>query len=224
MQLSELFTENFFKNPKFPNFVDQLESTSELFKTELPKGVSRKKLFTFISLMYDPASELRKNISNLPQRKTLAAIASGFTLNADNKFSEETENVLVGANQETARMMAEYCMLAQGMDFTAYTAYSRIFIELVSMSHKSTKKDTIMLIGKVREETEKIEKKIFGGDEILQMKKALYLSSKSISLNLQMEDIIERMEKGDDLSEFNPYQDNYKPNPLKYAGEQLPQE
>jgi hypothetical protein len=223
MNLSELFTEHFFQNPKSPNFVEQLESASEFFKAELPKGVNRKKLFTFISLMYDPASELRKNIANLPQRKTLAAIASGFTLTPDNKFAEEIEDVLIGKCVDVDRMIAEYCLLAQNMDFTAYTAYSRIFIELVAMSHQSTKKDTIMLIGNVRGEIEKIERKMFAGDEVEAMRKQLYLASKSISLNLQMEDVIDRMEKGDNLAEFNPYGD-YQPNKLTYAGDEIPKE
>jgi hypothetical protein len=223
MLLSDLFTENFFANPKSPNFVEQLESASEFFKAELPKNVNRKKMFTFVALMYDPASELRKNIANLPQRKTLSAITSGFALNSDNKFSEEMENVLIGKCIEVNRMIAEYCLLAQNMDFTAYTAYTRIFIELVAMSHQSTKKDTILLIGNVRGEIEKIERKMFAGDEAEAMRKQLYLASKSISLNLQMEDIVERIEKGDLLAEFNPYGD-YQPNKLTYAGDEIPKE
>ena len=219
MELSEVFTDNFYQNPKSPDFVKQLESASEYFKADLPKGVNRKKFFTFTCLMLDPASELKKNITSLPQRKTLAALAAGFTLDSDNKFTPDIESVLVGANMDAARMQSEYAMLSMGMDFAAYTFYTRIFVELVAMSHQNAKKDTVLLIGKVRDETEKIERKIFGGDEVLQMKKALYLSSKSMSLNLQMEDIIDRITQGDDLSEFNPYPENYRPNKITYAGE-----
>ena len=219
MELSEVFTENFYQNPKSPDFVKQLESASEYFKADLPKGVNKKKYFTFVALMLDPSSELKKNITSLPQRKTLAALAAGFTLDSDNKFTPDIESVLVGANMDAARMQSEYAMLSMGMDFAAYTFYTRIFVELVAMSHQNAKKDTVLLIGKVRDETEKIERKIFGGDEVLQMKKALYLSSKSMSLNLQMEDIIDRIAQGDDLSEFNPYPDGYKPSKITYAGE-----
>lgn len=219
MTLNEIFTDNFFANPKSADFVKQLESASEYFKADLPKGVNKKKYFTFVALMLDPSSELKKNITSLPQRKTLAALAAGFTLDSDNKFTPDIESVLVGANMDAARMQSEYAMLSMGMDFAAYTFYTRIFVELVAMSHQNAKKDTVLLIGKVRDETEKIERKIFGGDEVLQMKKALYLSSKSMSLNLQMEDIIDRIAQGDDLSEFNPYPDGYKPSKITYAGE-----
>ena len=69
-----------------------------------------------------------------------------------------------------------------------------------------------------------MEKKIFGGDEVSLMRKALYLSSRKVGLNIRMEDIVERLEKGDDLADFNPYGNNYKPNKLTYAGEGVPED
>lgn len=222
MQLSEFYTDKFYANPKDKNFVEQLEKASDVFKVDI-KNVNKKKLFTYIALMYDLASEARRNISQLNQRKLICALAAGFQLNSDNKFNEYIENVLCGANVEAARMMTEYCMLSQGMDFTAYTAYSRIFTELVAQSHQKTAKDTVTLIGTVRKEISNLEDKIFGGDEITNMRKSLYITSKSVSLNLQMEDIIDRIAKGDDLSDFNPYPAQYKPQKLKYAGDYIPE-
>lgn len=225
MNLNELYTESFFKNPKSPNFVEQLESASEFFKAELPKGVNRKKVLTFISIMYDPASELRKNVSNLAQRKTLAALASGFSLDADNKFPKEIEDVLVGADANVARMIAEYCYLSHGLDFIVYTSYNRIFTEVIAMSFKQDKaKDSIALIGKLKSEIEEVERKIFGGDEVLLMRKALYLSSKKMSIGLQMEDIIDRIEKGENLDDLNPYPNNYTTAPLKFVGDAITEE
>ncbi len=225
MNLNELYTESFFKNPKSPNFVEQLESASEFFKAELPKGVNRKKVLTFISIMYDPASELRKNVSNLAQRKTLAALASGFSLDSGNKFPKEIEDVLVGVDANVARMIAEYCYLSHGLDFIVYTSYNRIFTEVIAMSFKQDKaKDSIALIGKLKSEIEEVERKIFGGDEVLLMRKALYLSSKKMSIGLQMEDIIDRIEKGENLDDLNPYPNNYTTAPLKFVGDAITEE
>ena len=224
MELKELFTEKFFANPKSPDFLTRLESSSDFFKAELPKSVNRKKLLTFVAIMYDPESELRRNISNLPQRKTLAALASGFVLDADNKFPKEIEDVLVGTNENVARMVSEYCYLSHGLDFVVFSTYTRIFADVIAMSFKQDKaKDSIALISKLKSEIEDVERKIFGGDEVQTMRRALYLSSKQVSLNLQMEDIVERLEKGGDLSDFNPYGD-YKTNKLKYAGERIPED
>lgn len=222
MELSEFNTKGFFADPKSPTFVEDLEKASDIFKVEI-KGVNHRKLLVYIALMYDLASEARRNISQLNQRKFVCAVASGFLLK-DNKFSEDVESAICGANDDAARMMTEYCMLSQGIDFTAYTAYSRIFTELVAQSYQKTTKDTVGVLGIVRKEISGLEDKMFGGDEVQNMRRSLYLSSKSVALNLQMEDIIDRIAKGDDLSEFNPFPDGYLPNKLTYAGETAPEE
>lgn len=218
--LQDVDTSSFSFDPKQKNFVEKLESSSEYFKAELPKGVNKKKYFTYLSLLYEPKSELRRTISVLPQRKVMCALTAGFELKPpDNKFSEEVENVLIGADMNAARMASEYCLIVQGMDMALYTFYARVFVELVAISHdKSRVKDVVNIISKVKKETESLETKILGEENSPQLRKALYLSSKSISLNLQMEDIVERIAKGDDLAEFSPY-GNYKPEKIRYAGE-----
>jgi hypothetical protein len=224
MELKEFFTEKCFKNPKSPDFVESLEASSEVFRAPLPKEVNRKKFFTFVVLCLDPESELRKNVASLPQRKTLAAIAAGFHLDDNNRFNPVVESVLVGENETAARIMAEYCFLAAGLEFVVYTSYVRIFAEVVAMSFKADKaKDSVALISKLKQEIEESERKIFGGDEVSNMKKALYLSSKQVVLNIRPEDMVEKLEKGEALDEFNPY-GNYKTNKLTYAGEGIKEE
>jgi hypothetical protein len=222
-QLTEFYTEKFYANPKSKNFVEQLEKASEVFKVEL-KNVNKKKFLTYAVLMYDLSSEARRNISQLNQRKFICAVAAGFQLGADNKFSPEVEDALCGANLDAARMCAEYCLLSQSADYVSYTWYIRVFMESISQSQQKSKKDDVALIGKLREEITKLESKIYGGDEVQEMRRSLYLSSKSVSLNLQMEDIIDRIAKGEDLEDFNPYPQNYKPGKLTYAGETAPEE
>jgi hypothetical protein len=221
MDIKDVNTSAFTFDPKQKDFVEKIESASEYFKAELPKGVNRKRYFTYLCLLYDPQSEFRKTISVLPQRKVMCALTAGFELKPpDNKFSEEVEKVLVGEDLNAARMASEFCLIVQGMDMALYTFYARVFVELVAVSHSKGEKikDIVTVISKVKQETESLEKKILGEENSLQLRKALYLSSKSISLNLQMEDIVERIAKGDDLSEFSPY-GNYKPEKIRYAGE-----
>lgn len=222
MDIKDISTKNFVFEPTDKELVARLEGISDYFKADLK--VNKRKYFIYLCLMYDPQSEFRKTISILPQRKLMCALTAGFNLNPDNKFPQDVEDVLVGVDINAARMATELCMILSGVDFTVYTAYSRIFVELVSLSHQNTKKDTVLLISKVRSELEQAENKIFGGVEVESMRKSLYLSSKAISLNLQMEDIIERMEKGYDLAEFNPYPNNYIPQKLTYAGDEIPKE
>jgi hypothetical protein len=224
--LQDYRTDQFYIDVKQEGFVEKFEQASEVFQAKIPREIHRGKLFTYIALLLDPKSELRKSISTLPQRKFVAAITAGFVLNPEkNKFNEEIEKALAGGNPEVNRMCAEYCFLVGGTDYLVYTTYSRILMEVTAMSQEGKAyKDNIAIIGKVHEEINKLEGKLFGGDEVSDMRKALYLSSKQVKLNLQMEDIVDRLANGDDLSEFNPYPENYKPNKLKYAGESEPDE
>ena len=223
MNLDEINTEKFFYDPKDKDFVENLQKASDVFSGDLGE-VSRKKTLTYTALMYDFHSELRKNISVVPQRRMLAALAAGFKLNNENRFSKTLEDVVCGANPVAARMAAEYCLLSQGNDYMAYTFYQRVFTEIVSSNDSKSFKDIVPLIAKIRSEIEAIENKMLGGDDTLNMRKAIYLSSKQIRLNLQMEDIVDRLISGDDLQEFNPYPDNYIPNKLTYAGEGVPEQ
>ena len=139
-----------FRSPN-DDFVEKIESFGEIFKKDIP-NVNKKKLFGYLVLMYDPNSELRRTISVLPHRKMMAALAAGFSLNPKtNKFSEEVEVVLSGGNTDANHMIAELCMIVGGLDFTALSAYQRIFVELIAASNNKDKaKDLIPLIAKVR--------------------------------------------------------------------------
>jgi len=224
MELQNLSTDRFVYNPKNPDFVQKLDAISEFFRVKIPK-IPPKKYFTYLAILYDPSSELRKTITVLPQRKVMAALTAGFTLNEENKFPKEVEDVLIGENLDAARMASEFCILVGGTDLLVHAMFTRIFVELVSATNtKDALKDRITLITNLKKEIDKLEEKIFGGTEIETMRRSLYLSSKSISLGLQMEDIVENLLNGGDLAELNPFPNNYKPEPIVYAGQTAPEE
>lgn len=215
MTLNEILTTGFYADPKKDNFIETLEKASSAFQVETK--ISKKKILTFIALMYDPASEARKHIDHLPNRKLICALAAGFTLNTENRFSEDVEAIISGTDVDVNRMVAEYCALSHGLDFAAYAFYARIFLEVMSSAHTKAK-EMVPLVGSIRKEITAIENKIFGGDEVAAMRRAIYVSSKQVSLKLQPEDIVEALAGGSDLSDFNPYPNNYIPEKLKYDG------
>lgn len=224
MDIKNLDTSRFAYNPKDPDFVQKLESMSDYFKVKIPK-IPPKKYFTYLALLLDPASELRKTITTLHQRKVMAALTAGFTLNEENRFPKEVEDVLIGENLDAARMASEFCVLVGGTDLLVHATFSRIFVELMSGSTKDTTlKDRIANITNIKKQLDSLEEKIFGGVESAALRKSLYLSSKSISLGLQVEDIVERIINGEDLGDLNPFPNNYKPDPITYAGQTAPEE
>ena len=224
MNLTELNLQGFVFDPSKKDLVEKLEAVSDYFKADIK--INKRKYFIYLSLLYDPKSEIRRTIVSLPQLKVTCALIAGFELHQpENKFTEDVENAMIGVDLVAARMASEFCIIVQGMNMTLYTFYSRIFVELIALSHKTDKlKDMVTLISKVKAEAEKMEDKILGTDETVAFRKSLYLSSKSVSLGLQIEDIISRIEKGDDLADLNPFPSNYKPNKLAYAGDELPKE
>jgi hypothetical protein len=221
MELKDINCSGFTFNPKEIGFVEKLQQASPLFKIDV-KGLSTKRFLTYVTLMYDDKSELRRNISNLSSRKILAGLASGFVLDQNNHFPALVEDALIGKTIECARAAAEYCVLSQGFNATLLGNYQRIMIEVLALSHDPDKISVYVgMISKIQKEIESLENKILGGDESEIIRKALYQSSKQTSLNLHPEAIVAMIDKGSDLSEFNPHGD-YKLQPLKYAGEYTP--
>ena len=60
---------------------------------------------------------------------------------------------------------------------------------------------------------------MFGGREAHSLRKALYGHLEDKRNSIKPEEVIKRLAAGDDLIEWSPYGDTYKPNNLTYGGD-----
>ena len=218
--LEELDTSNFFVDLHKPNHVALLHKIHKDFAFERTT-VSNACAMRYIALMYDPQSELRTNIPYYPIRKRIAAKVAGFKLDKFGKFEKDVEDALVGQNKYINKAIIQYCFLTLNIYFVAHPAYLDMSFKALSDSFGNYDKDIRGALEDLQKKVLAHESKIFGGDEVNELRKALYLQSKKIELDFTPEAVVKKIESGEDLSDFSPYPKEYIPNKLKYAGSDL---
>jgi hypothetical protein len=221
ISLEELETSRFFFDPNHPKFAQNLHKKNKVFAFE-DNAVSNSTALKYIALLYDPESELRKNISHYPIRKRIAAKMAGFKTDSMGKFEKNVEEMLVGNNKYVNRAVAEYCFMTLNIYYVAHAAYVDMYFRALADSAGVYDKDTRQALDDLQKKILAHDKLILGGDEVVEMRKALYALSKKIELDFTPEGVVRKLESGDDLGEWSPYGKEYKVKKVKYAGHAIP--
>jgi len=220
--MEELDTSGFFYDPKDSNFVQKLHKKDPAFSFEhdpIPNSISLR----YVALMYDPNSEIRNNILSYPKRKRIAAKLAGFKLDSTGKFEKIVEDMLLGQNRFVNRAIAQYCFLTLNIYYVTHAAYLDMLFRALEDSGGKYDKETRLAVDDLQKKVLLHEKMILGGEDVIEMKKALYALSRKIELDFTPEAIAKKIEKGDDLSSMNPYPNNHIPKKPKYVGHRVPQ-
>lgn len=221
--LEDIDTSGFYADPKDKNFVKNLIKKHQAFslgKCQLPN----QQVLTYIATLYDTSSELRSKVEFYPMRKRIAAQISGFKINKTGRFSDDIEDMLVGKIDAVNEAIVQYCFLSNNIFVVAHASYTHMYFKELEKSFRVSDKDTAKLINDLQSKLLSHEKLMFGGDEVNNMRKALYAATKKVELDFIPESVVKKIEEGDDFSDWNPYPENYKPNKLSYAGHSIPED
>lgn len=218
LTLDDINTHDFQFNPKSRIFEKKLIEISEELGEEI-YNVNRKKSLIYISLMYEFNSQLRNMFPNLLDRKRNASIIAGFSMSTG-EFAEEVQRCILGQNERFNKKIVKYLSLSNSIDFMTYAVLEDVLYHWLEDSLKKPSKGAQESIIKLRAQLDSLRQSLFGGEETQDLKKALYEGAATVRLKLTVEDTRELM-KENGLEEFNPYPDKYKPNQLKYAGDEL---
>ena len=127
------------------------------------------------------------------------------------RYLEEAEDIILGKNPVTNRVIARYLFLQNDVDFIKYQTYQALYYQQVKQSlganfdnpgHYDKLKENI---DNLSTDIKSLQTAIFHGDETKEMKMALYDFVAKISLDIRPEDIAERKLKGEDLVDDEPY-------------------
>jgi hypothetical protein len=221
MKLETLNTKKFLHDPQSPDFLKGLEKHKE-FQFISP-NISKTKICTYIVLMYDPASELRRDIQFYPERKSVAAETAGFKKGGNGYYSKGVEAIFVGKDKEVNAAIAKYLWLTYDIRFSRYAVLEVVYFKLSAQALMDYDKDIDLLSGRVKNEIIQLENEMLGGDEVADMRKALYAQGEQTLVKLRPEDIVKKIEEDGGLEEFSVYGD-YKVDGLKFEGDELPEE
>ena len=220
MDLSNIVTLKLLFDPKKEGFEQEMIDRSPVFDI---KSIDRRKALTYIILAFDINSEVRRNQRELLQRKSIAAQIAGFKT-TNNFFDEDAEDMIVGENDEVNKAIVEYVYLMFNNDYKLLYVLEERYNETMAL-YKTTARafsegDRKHLTN-MKEQIEEIESVLFGGTEVLNVRKALYEGIDGARLRIRAEDRVENKKLDPTLDIFNPFP-GYKTPKLRFAGDKIP--
>lgn len=226
MDIKNIDTSKFLEDPQKRDFVKNMESRSSAFVFDI-SSVDYKKSLIYITLMYDKESYFRKGISNYLERKYEAGITAGFVLQPDNQFAKPVESALIGNRDEFNRAIIQYISLQYDLEYAKLVVYELEYYKLLmrAMKEMDRKGDTKKQIDSINNEIRELEKKIFGGEEVINVRKALYEGTARTRLRLRPEDMNDEyaINKLTNLSPWGDYNLDIA-NVVNFAGDETPKE
>ncbi|MBN1683739.1 hypothetical protein JW865_09340 [Candidatus Bathyarchaeota archaeon] len=218
MELRHITTSKFIFNPKKPEFEQQMIDRSNVFDLKW----RRKDWLTYITIVYDLNSELRRNTREYIQRKVDGAKIAGFEMK-NGSFDKRVENILLGENEEFNRAVVEYVYYNFNNDYKLLyileESYNKAIRDQGSKLQVLGDKDRKNLT-ETKIQIEGLEQVLFGGVETINMKKALYEGTEAARTRLRREDEMKMFEENG-LDPWNPFP-GYKVEKLECVGDKIP--
>jgi len=218
-KLQDFSTQHYLFNPQAEDFVEELGKLPEFqFETKL----SRRKLFTYITLMADPKSEIRTQYQHLGSRKREAAKCAGFEIR-QGKFPVEVEKILIGQHEGFNRAFVKYLSMTYNPVFVQIEVYRQL-LHVVMQKALTGEAQFINKVADITDKLESLEKAVFMGEEVSLMRKALYKQSELQELDFTPEHIAIKLSEGEDLQEFSKYGEDYEVDKMHFIGDEEPKE
>lgn len=176
------------------------------YKGKLPP----KKTFQYVVIMYDPDSPMRREVGHYMQRKSACADIVGFGKEANGKWVEHVEKMLIGKDEEVNKLVAAY------LAYLAIPEYTELIVLLEIQRIKayeafsgSVNDNTHKTMAAVTESIGRITKHLFGSgedDEIRDARRALYQHA-NLDKPPRPEDVVDMLDGGGLPKDFSPYPD-----------------
>ena len=221
LQLNSIDSSLFLFDFKKPDFVKKMTEIKQFdFKVA---HLDRKKVLTLIVLLYDLSSELLHVFKSYHQRKREAALMLEWPLNANGRFSEHVEYMLLGKHSEFNKAVVHYCFMSKNPYFVRLATLEFNYSKIAAESYKKYDDKVHDLLAKMEKDIILLREKIFGGDEVEKMRQALYEELEEVKNMLTLEDRVDRIENGTQQEEGNPYGTDYNIDRLMYEGDEIPE-
>lgn len=222
MKKSEYNFSKCLYHPSADGFLTSIQDIKEFkdYSGALPK----KKLFTWIVVMYDLESPLRKTIANYYERKKLAAEVAGWETMMNGEFAENVTNLLTGADESANTLVVAYLLQFSMPEYVQLIAFLNMSYAITrEIMNNQFDKDTDKTFDRLTERIKSLTNEVFGSgqfDEVMAARKALYEMAEKERLKLTPENVVKMITNEGGLPEsMNPY-NGYKPDKIKYVSDE----
>lgn len=200
-------------------------------KTYIPAiGITIPMIVRYIVHCYDKNSAIAiEHKAKWMIKKKEAALRSKFPTRSDNgaiKFTKEAEDIIFCKDIEVSKLIVRYQSMQFDNDFQMYSIYKELYhnvmleLQLFKFDKPSDLAKAIQNGEGILKDIEKLEYKIFSGDEERTLKSMLYEEAYKSSLELRPEHLATKREEGENIVDINPYGEGYKPSKLKFLNDQ----
>jgi hypothetical protein len=211
-------------NPNSTGFLKSIKEAIPEF--EQYKGVlPDRKLFTWIVVMFDLDSPIRKTITNYYDRKKLSAEIAVWNKNGKGEFEDPVTELLLGKDEKANMLIVAYLTQFSMPEYLQLIAYLNMSYDITRDIMKgSYDQNTAKTLDYITERIKLLTNIVFGSgqtDEIMAARKALYEVAEKERIKLNPESIVKIIiEEGELPDSFNPYPKGYKPEKIKFRGDE----
>jgi hypothetical protein len=222
MNLSNIDCKDLMFNPLDESALKELQTYDE-FREDF--GVDPKKALVYLIIVYDLNTPLRTRYPLLTTRKNAGADIAGFPRDLEGEFEEEYSKLVFGGNKNFSKAIAKFVRLFGSTEYITlvmlWTILANEWENTQNTKDSSKYKDTIKNIQELNVQIKKYEQTLFGGDETIDVKRALYEAVEKESFRTTRPEDIALATNKEELNVLldNPYGDDYTPDQLHFVSD-----
>lgn len=224
MTRDELDVTRFVYDPFAEDLVEQLSVFGEFSTSWGDADKYKTELARYIVICYDFNSPMRFRYGDLWDRKRESAVLAGVPVHSSGSFMRPAEDAIIGKNDAVTLAVTKYLMLfGKPALVMLEAALAQFHSETTLMLKGGGDKDTVKVAREMKGYIEELTKELYGGDEIIEVRKRLYQKMEQRRVQVRPEDFVERIAKGDDLLDGSPYGADYKVDGMKFLSDEVPE-
>ncbi len=206
-----------------PDFDDLIKSI------ELPVGINLSMVIRYIIYAYDKNSYIALEYKNkfIIKKKNAALRARFPMIIIDNiqKFSKESEDIIFNRIASVLDIVLRYLYIQFDDEWLRLHVYTELYYKITSdlLKNKYEKPQELKIARQneleIKEDIEKLNYKIFSGEEERTLVSMLYEDSYKKSLELRPEQIVTKRENNEKIVDIEPYGVGYEIDKMKFSGD-----
>lgn len=175
------------------------------------RPLNKNKTIRYIALMYDKGSPIYKKIDNIHKQKIEAATLAGFDKKASGTFPTIVDKMMVGLNPVVNHMIMRFLRMMRDEEFMQFRIYKEKLYSSLNKMQETDDPDELKKIILVNKELtnviDSIKMEFVRPGDARQLIETMYEQAEFEDLEITPEIIAERISKGLNPVEYNPYGD-----------------
>ena len=216
-------------NPNSPKFlktiIKEIPEFGKYHSDFARTDTGKTRLYSWIVIMYDLNTPLRREIKDMYKRKVYAGSLCGITPHAvTGKYRECFEDIFVGKDRDVNALIAKFISSFSSPEYTQLMAHAAIqYSMLEKIIAGRARKETQTMFDTATDKMKELEHVLYGSGERDETREAIRALYKQVAYDLsdmRPESVAKTMvEEGKLNDEWSPYEEGYEPGGISFVGD-----